>query len=109
MQALFMCISLFLGSALAWERGESKPNIVLFLIDDMGYNDIPYNNEAIIAPTLNELATNGVILDQFYAQHMCSPSRAALLTGLYPIHTGFQVCSLQQLSKYAYDLMRSHV
>ena len=86
-----LCLSL--GLARSWERGDgTKPNIVLFLIDDMGYNDIYYNNDQIISPYMNELATSGIILDRFYAQHMCSPSRAALMTGLYPIHTGFQVC-----------------
>ena len=88
---------LFLSSltlAWTWERGDSKPNIVLFLIDDMGFNDIAYNNEDIISPNLLSLAEQGIKLNQFYAQHMCSPSRASLLTGLYPIHTGFQGAAL---------------
>ena len=57
----------------------------------MGFNDIAYNNDDIISPNMKSLAEQGIKLNQFYAQHMCSPSRAALLTGLYPIHTGFQV------------------
>ena len=93
---------LFLSSltlAWTWERGDSKPNIVLFLIDDMGFNDIQYNNEAIISPNMLALAEQGIKLNRFYAQHMCSPSRAALLTGLYPIHTGFQGAALGPTQK----------
>ena len=71
-----LCLSL--GLVQSWERGDgTKPNIVLFLIDDMGYNDIYYNNAEIISPNMNELATNGLILDKFYAQHMCSLPKAA--------------------------------
>ena len=94
---IFICLTLSLASA--WERGESKPNIVLFLIDDMGFNDIQYNNEDIISPNMLALAEGGIKLNRFYAQHMCSPSRAALLTGLYPIHTGFQGAALGSLQK----------
>ena len=86
---LFFLLTLKL--AWTWKRGDSKPHIVLFLVDDMGFNDIAYNNDDIISPNMKSLAEQGIKLNQFYAQHMCSPSRAALLTGLYPIHTGFQV------------------
>lgn len=44
----------------------------------------------MITPNIESLASSGVILDQFYAQPQCSPSRGALLTGYYPIHIGLQ-------------------
>ena len=58
-----------------------KPHIVLILADDLGYNDVPWHNPTIISPTLQDLAKEGVILEQNYVQPKCSPSRAALLTG----------------------------
>ena len=58
-----------------------QPHIVLILADDLGYNDVPWHNPTIIAPTLQDLAKDGVILEQNYVQPKCSPSRAALLTG----------------------------
>ena len=59
----------------------------------LGYNDVSWNNDAIISPNMQTLVDSGIKLNQFYTQPTCSPSRAALLTGLYPIHNGFNVIS----------------
>ena len=67
-----------------------KPNILFILGDDLGYADVSWNNPDMITPHLHKLASQGVILDQFYAQPKCSPSRAALLTGLYPYKMSMQ-------------------
>jgi arylsulfatase A-like enzyme len=77
----------------SWSPGDSTPNIVFILADDLGYADVPWidNDNLIQADRIKDLASNGIIFDQFYAQPSCSPSRAALLTGLYPHHTGFNV------------------
>ena len=65
-------------------------------VSSVGFNDIVYNNDALIMNRTEELANNGIRFNFFYAQPKCSPSRAALLTGRYPIHTGFNVsCSDQ--------------
>lgn len=57
--------------------------------DDMGYDDVSYHgSKQINTPTLDKFVANGITLDQFYTQCVCTPSRAALLTSLYPIHTG---------------------
>ena len=56
----------------------------------MGFGDVSWNNPDIKTPVLERLAREGVILDQFYAQPKCSPSRAALMTGLYPYKTSMQ-------------------
>ena len=68
----------------------SRPNILYILADDLGYGDVSWNNPSMITPNLERLARKGVILDQFYAQPKCSPSRAALLTGLFPYKTSMQ-------------------
>ena len=69
----------------------SPPNIVVIVADDLGYNDVSWHNSNIIMPHLEKLAKNGIILKNHYVQPSCSPSRSALMTGYYPIHTGMQV------------------
>jgi arylsulfatase A-like enzyme len=65
------------------------PNIIVVLIDDMGYSDIgPFGSE-IETPTLDRLAQSGVRLTNYHTTPLCSPSRAALLTGLNPHRAGF--------------------
>jgi arylsulfatase A-like enzyme len=60
----------------------------MFLIDDMGFNDIPWNNPDIDMPFVSSLAADGKILTHAYTSHVCSPSRGAFLSGFYPHHTG---------------------
>ncbi len=68
---------------------ETPPNIVYFLIDDMGFSDAGFNGgKEFMTPNIDALAAKGAILDDFYVQSVCSPTRAALLTGRYPTHTG---------------------
>ena len=64
-----------------------KPNFVIILIDDMGYGDIgPFGQKAIKTPNLDRMAVEGRRFTDFYVAYpLCSPSRAALLTGCYPI------------------------
>uniref|UniRef100_T1J5M1 Sulfatase N-terminal domain-containing protein n=1 Tax=Strigamia maritima TaxID=126957 RepID=T1J5M1_STRMM len=68
----------------------SPPNIIFILGDDIGYNDVGWNNPNIQTPHMNKLAKEGVILDHFYAMPLCTPSRASLLTGLYAQQLGLQ-------------------
>lgn len=75
---------------IAFSTRPYKPNILYILADDMGFGDVSWNNPDIKTPVLERLAREGVILDQFYAQPKCSPSRAALMTGLYPYKTSMQ-------------------
>ena len=56
-----------------------------------GYNDVSWTNPSILSPNLDTLARDGMILDNSYVQAICTPTRAALMTGYYPIHTGRQV------------------
>ncbi len=66
----------------------SRPNVVVILVDDMGWSDIgPYGGE-IPTPNLDALAAHGVRFTQFYSTPRCSPTRASLLTGVYPHQAG---------------------
>ena len=63
---------------------KKRPNILVILSDDMGYSDIGCFGSEINTPNIDGLAKNGVKFTQFYNTARCSPSRASLLTGLYP-------------------------
>jgi arylsulfatase len=73
---------------------KQKPNIVVILADDMGYSDIGCYGGEIRTPNLDALAANGLRFTQFYNDTRCCPSRASLLTGLYPHQAGMgQMCN----------------
>jgi arylsulfatase A-like enzyme len=65
-----------------------KPNIIVILADDMGFSDLGSFGSEIITPNLDRLAKEGLKMTQFYNSGRCCPSRAALLTGLYPHQAG---------------------
>ncbi len=80
----FAFLALLCGHSPAAE----KPNIVLIVADDMGYSDIGCYGSEIPTPNLDALAANGLRFTQFYNTARCSPTRAALLTGLHPHQAG---------------------
>jgi arylsulfatase A-like enzyme len=66
-----------------------KPNILFFLIDDLGYADCGFNGgKEIHTPNIDRLAKEGTVLEAHYVQPVCSPTRSALMTGRYPTGTG---------------------
>ena len=69
---------------------ESRPNVIVVVADDMGYGDLGLFNEGRSStPNLNAIAADGVCLTQHYSgSPVCAPSRAALLTGRYPLRVG---------------------
>ena len=83
----------FLLCALGCQRPEQaektpSPNIVIILADDMGYSDIGSYGGEIATPNLDALAANGLRFHHFYNAARCCPTRAALLTGVYPHEAG---------------------
>ena len=93
---LFM---LYISNAVLWNKASAsfgnplslrrikppRPHILLIVADDLGYNDIGYHNPAVLTPTLDKLAREGVILENYYVQPFCSPSRSALLSGRHAV------------------------
>ena len=78
-----------IGPAAVKNRPPSgAPNIVLIVADDLGFSDIGCYGAEIATPNLDQLAARGVRFAQFYNAARCSPSRASLLTGLYPHQAG---------------------
>ncbi len=77
------------GLALSIHAANTRPpNIVLILADDLGYGDIGYNGGEASTPRIDQLASEGVKLQRFYVAPLCSPTRAGLMTGRWPIRYG---------------------
>ncbi len=83
---IFTTIAGLGASSLALNAQQRKPNVVVILADDLGFGDLSsWNGSDLRTPHIDALAASGVRFDQFYANSpVCSPTRSALLTGLYP-------------------------
>ncbi|MBK9171229.1 MAG: arylsulfatase [Bryobacterales bacterium] len=102
-----------LGAAAlsACGRGAKRPNIVLIMADDMGFSDLGCYGGEIETPNLDALARNGLRFAQFYNTARCCPTRASLLTGLYPHQAGVghMVNPRENSPGYRGDLARESV
>jgi arylsulfatase A-like enzyme len=81
-----LCVVVF--SMLAHAAPTSRPNIVIIVSDDQGWNTVGYHNGFVKTPNIDRIAAKGVQLDRFYVSPMCSPTREGLMTGRYPMHFG---------------------
>ena len=80
--------------------GAAKPNIVFILADDLGWKDVGFHASDIKTPNIDKLAETGARLEAFYVQPMCTPTRAALMTGRYPFRYGLQTAVIPSAGKY---------
>merc|ERR1719291_1404248 len=87
--ACFVSVLRFAAAAAA-AAAATTPNFMIIFADDMGYGDMSNTgNPTIVTPNLDRLATEGMKFTQWYSGfHVCSPSRAAMLTGRLPIRSG---------------------
>ena len=77
-----------------------RPNIVYIVADDLGWKDVGFHGSDIQTPNIDRIAAEGARLEQFYAQPMCTPSRAALMTGRYPHRYGLQTLVIPSAGTY---------
>lgn len=68
-------------AAVSESAGDSRPNILLIVVDDMGYTDLGVYGSEIETPNLDQLANNGLLLTDFHTQAVCAPTRASILSG----------------------------
>jgi arylsulfatase A-like enzyme len=81
-----------------------RPNIIFILADDLGSYDVSWRGGEIKTPHLDKLARAGARLEQFYVQPLCTPTRAALMTGRYPMRYGLQVGVIRPNAQYGLPL-----
>src|SRR5215210_8412943 len=86
-RALLVSVAAFLLTVPA-TAADARPNVVLIMADDMGYSDLGCYGGEIRTPNLDALAAGGLRFTQFYNCARCCPTRASLLTGLYPHQAG---------------------
>ena len=102
-----LLVGLALVGAAGCARAESapaRPNIVFIMADDLGSGDVGWRGGEINTPNLDKLAMAGARLEQFYVQPVCTPTRAALLTGRYPIRHGLQIGVVRPWAQYGLPL-----
>ncbi|MEQ8788526.1 MAG: sulfatase-like hydrolase/transferase [Pirellulaceae bacterium] len=82
---------LLVAPSPAWtaeQATKTKPNLVILLADDLGYADVGFHGSKIRTPHIDSLAKDGARLERFYSCPMCSPTRAGLMTGRWPLRMG---------------------
>src|SRR6266567_3746720 len=96
-----LCCLLFISSGVF---SAERPNIVFLLADDLGWSDVGFHGSEIKTPNIDKLAAAGARLEAFYVQPVCSPTRAALMTGRYPMRHGLQVGVVRPWAQYGLPL-----
>ena len=82
------------------DGGSQKPNIVIIVADDLGWADVGYHGGYVATPSVDRLAREGVRLENFHACPLCSPTRAGLMTGRWPIRYGMGEAVITPWRKY---------
>ena len=84
-------LAIIAATGVSNSSGQEKlkhPNLVIFVADDLGWNDVGYHDSVIKTPNIDSLTRQGVELNRFYVYPFCSPTRTALLTGRSPLGLG---------------------
>ncbi len=93
-------VTLAPAAVAAVDSAPARPHIVYLLADDLGWRDVGFHQGVPRTPHLDRLAENGAVLNTFYAQPFSSQTRAAMLTGRYPMRYGLQTLSITSNSDY---------
>lgn len=91
------------SSGFSEQTEAKKPNIVLIMADDMGFSDIGSYGGEVETPNIDALAANGIRYTQFYNNARCCPTRASLMTGVYPQQAGMGWMTAADLGTPAYQ------
>jgi arylsulfatase I/J len=91
-------------AAAQTEGAPARPHVVYIVADDLGYHDAGFQGSEIATPNLDRLAAEGVRLGRYYVQPMCTPTRAALMTGRYPLRYGLQTGVIPSGARYGLAL-----
>jgi len=92
------------GKPATAEATALKPNIFYIVADDLGWKDVGFNGATDVkTPNIDALAAGGAKFTQFYVQPMCTPTRAALMTGRYPFRYGLQTIVIPTAADYGLD------
>ncbi|MEZ6140906.1 MAG: arylsulfatase [Zavarzinella sp.] len=97
-QSIFFAICVSYSNSIS--LADNKPNIVIILADDLGNADLGYRGSKIKTPNIDALAKSGVRLESYYGLPVCTPARAALMTGRYPMRHGLQTLVIFPSHKY---------
>ena len=93
------------------KQSTSQPNIIFILADDLGYNDVSYHGKhhgsAMKTPNIDNLAAEGVTLDNYYVQPICTPTRSQLMSGRYQV-IYFLLTSVRPPCDPYWEAARSH-
>jgi arylsulfatase len=98
---LILC-GVILFSCSEKEEIKEKPNVLLILVDDMGFSDLGFMGSGIETPNIDKLASNGLLFNHFYNTGRCCPTRASLLTGQYAHNTGLGWMTVSNLGHPGY-------
>ena len=101
--SFFCCCYPYYSYSQVNDNLSQKPNIIIILADDLGWDDVGYHGSTINTPNINTLVKEGIELDRFYVQPSCSPTRAALMTGKSPKRLGI-TRSISKNQKVGLDL-----
>ena len=96
---LLICFDYNSASSRSFEK---PPHILFVLVDDLGWGDVGFHGSKINTPNIDRLASEGVTLDNYYVQPVCSPTRSSLMSGRYPIHTGQFILVISRIFQLLY-------